>query len=70
MVERSISPPDPIALANPSVLGQLRSVEIQASLVIMGDDVLDWGHERRSMMKLLTLALQRVPIIVVRTPNV
>jgi hypothetical protein len=33
MVERSISPADPIALANPSVLGQLRSVEIQASLV-------------------------------------
>jgi len=30
MVERSISPADPIALANPSVLGQLRSVEIQA----------------------------------------
>jgi hypothetical protein len=37
-----------------------RNPVIFSSLVIMGDDVLDWGHERTSMMKLLTLALGAV----------
>jgi hypothetical protein len=36
-----------------------RNPVIFPNLVIMGDDVLDWGHERRSTMKLLTLALGR-----------
>jgi hypothetical protein len=39
-----------------------RNPVIFPSLVIMGDDVLDWGHERRSMMKLLTLALGDLPL--------
>ena len=46
MVERSISPADPIALANPSVLGQFRSVEIQAS-----DDRTPRGHRERHAKK-------------------
>ena len=51
-----------------------RNPVIFPSLVIMGDDVLDWGHERRSVMKLLTLALQHVPTAINRdsqdTPEV
>ena len=37
-----------------------KSRYLPVASLIMGDDVLDWGHERRSMMKLLTLALGAV----------
>jgi hypothetical protein len=46
-----------------------RNPVILLSLVIMGDDVLDWGHERRSMMKLLTLALGVVLFALAAAPS-
>jgi hypothetical protein len=46
-----------------------RNPVIFPSLVIMGDDVLDWGHERRSVMKLLTLALGAVLFALAAAPS-
>jgi hypothetical protein len=46
-----------------------RNPVIFPSLVIMGDDVLDWGQERRSMMKLLTLALSAMLFALAAAPS-
>jgi hypothetical protein len=46
-----------------------RNPVISPSLVIMRDDVLDWGHERRSMMKLLTLTLGVVLFSLAAAPS-